>query len=110
MTSDLAHIIADYRERCAQHLQSATPDSDEHLTYSRILKVFDQNQAGEPGDRSRSLVQALAFEANSRGALPMAPREIHEQAARVRRIVTQWAEDFKRDTGHSWIKLNFVQR
>jgi hypothetical protein len=67
----------------------------------QTFKVFDQNQAGEPGDRSLSLVQALAFEANSRGALPMAPREIHEQAARVRRIVTPWAEDFKRDTGHS---------
>ncbi len=110
MTSNLAHIITDYRERCAQHLQSATPDSDEDRAYSRILRVFDQNLTGELGDRSFRIAQALAFEANSIEALPLAPREVHAQAARVRKIVTKWAEDFKRDAGHSGLQFNFVRR
>lgn len=110
MASDIAKIISEYRERCAQRLQGAAPGSEEDLAYTRILRAFDQNQTGEPFERSAKIALALAFEANSIQALRLAPRETHEQAARVRRIVSQWAEDFKRDTGHSDLQFNFVRR
>src|SRR5579871_1344666 len=99
VTADSAKIVSEYRERCMQRLQGATPGSDDDLAYTRILRAFDQ--PGGPFEGSAKIAWALAFEANSIQALPLAPREAHEQAARVRRIVAQWAEDFKRDTGHS---------
>src|SRR5213082_1797802 len=80
--TDIATIITEYQEQCTKHLQNATPDSDEHNAYSRISQAFQQNQTGEPAERSFRIAQALAFEANSIEALPLAPHEIHEQAAR----------------------------
>lgn len=110
MVTNISSIIRDYQTRCEQHLQVAKPGSDEQLAYDRILRAFTQNPAGDLGSRSVAIARALAFEANSIEALRLAPAEIHEQAKRVRKIVTQWANDFKRDAGHDGLVFTFRRR
>lgn len=107
MTFTITTVIANYRERCVRHLQGATSESAEHLAYHLILQAFDQNQTGEPAERSLWIAQALAFQANSIEALASAPAEVHARTAKAREIVTQWAENFKHDTGHTLVSFTF---
>lgn len=103
MTSDIANIITDYRERCARQLQGAVPDSAEYIAYDTILQTFDQNQTGEPSYRFLRIYGTLISQAEIKGAHPLAPNELRVNTAKACGIMRKWAEDFKKATGHTGI-------
>lgn len=87
MASNFASIINDYRERCANLLQDAQPNTDEHYAYSQILQVFDQDQTTSPNERVVTIQEFLG-----RYSQVLSTPE-------ARAIARQWQLDFLDDTG-----------